>query len=152
MLILLFCLWVIFNGRISGEIIVFGIALTAAFFGLTCRFMNYSIKKEIRIYRKIPLILLYGIVLLSEIIKSNIQVSKLIISPKYEVVPVMLKLKPDLKSETLRVVLANSITLTPGTISVSLKDDYLVVHCLDEDFAEGIGNSRFIKILKKLEA
>lgn len=151
MLILLFCLWVIFNGKINGEIIIFGIALTAAFFCFVCRFMNYSIKKELRLYKKIPLILLYGIVLLSEIIKSNIQVSKLIISPKYEIVPVILKLKPDLKSETLRAVLANSITLTPGTISVSLKKDYLIIHCLDEDFAEGIGNSRFIKILKKLE-
>lgn len=152
MIILLFCLWVIFNGRINGEIMIFGIVLTAALFWFLCRFLNYSMKKELRLYQKVPYILLYGIVLMSEIIKSNIQVSKLIISPKYEVVPVMLKFKPDLKSETLRVILANSITLTPGTISVSLKEDYLVIHCLDEDFAKDIGQSKFIKILKKLEA
>ena len=57
----------------------------------------------------------------------------------------------DLKTETARVILANSITLTPGTITVSLTEQELLVHCLDKTLAEGMEDSSFVKLLKKLE-
>ena len=47
---------------------------------------------------------------------------------------------------------ANSITLTPGTITVSLTDNEYTVHCLDKELAEGISSSVFVKLLTKLEA
>ena len=48
-------------------------------------------------------------------------------------------------------MLANSITLTPGTITVSLEDDTLLVHCLDKTLSEGMEDSEFVKMLEKLE-
>jgi multicomponent Na+:H+ antiporter subunit E len=56
-----------------------------------------------------------------------------------------------LKTETARVILANSITLTPGTITVSLTDDHLLVHCLDKSLAEGMEDSVFVRLLQKME-
>jgi multicomponent Na+:H+ antiporter subunit E len=49
------------------------------------------------------------------------------------------------------VILANSITLTPGTITVSLTDDHLLVHCLDKSLAEGMDDSVFVRLLQKME-
>jgi len=49
------------------------------------------------------------------------------------------------------MLLANSITLTPGTITVSLDDDEYTIHCLDASLAEGLENSEFEKALMKLE-
>ena len=65
--------------------------------------------------------------------------------------PVIVHVHTNLKTETARVILANSITLTPGTITVSLTDDDLLVHCLDKSLAEGMENSSFVKLLEKME-
>ena len=65
--------------------------------------------------------------------------------------PVLVTFQTKIKSPFLRVLLANSITLTPGTITVSLEDDTYVVHALDKDFAEGIENSVFVRMLEKAE-
>ena len=58
----------------------------------------------------------------------------------------------DIQSEFLRFVLANSITLTPGTITVDVDDNHFCVHALDYTLAEGIEDSVFIKLLRKMEA
>ena len=70
---------------------------------------------------------------------------------KEVVEPVLVKIHTNLKSEVARVMLANSITLTPGTITVSLRGQELLVHCLDKSLAEGMENSEFVKLLEALE-
>ena len=65
--------------------------------------------------------------------------------------PVIVRVHTDLKSETARVILANSITLTPGTITVSMTDNDLLVHCLDKSLSEGMEDSVFVRLLKKME-
>ena len=50
------------------------------------------------------------------------------------------------------MVLANSITLTPGTITVGLEGQEFYVHCLDKELAEGMENSIFVELLEKMEA
>ena len=47
--------------------------------------------------------------------------------------------------------MANSITLTPGTITVAIEGNEFVVHCLDKSFAEGIEDSVFVKLLQKMD-
>ena len=56
------------------------------------------------------------------------------------------------KKDTSRFLLANSITLTPGTITVAVDGDKFIVHCLDKTLAEGIESSVFVKLLEKIEA
>ena len=86
-----------------------------------------------------------------EIISANLTVCRMILNRKETVEPVIIRVRTNLKTETARVILANSITLTPGTITVSMTDDYLLVHCLDKSLSEGIEDSVFVRLLKKME-
>ena len=151
MLLLFFLVWVIFNGRLTLEIALFGVAVAGAVFCFVCKFMDYSLEKERTLYRKLPLFCKYVLLLLKEIGKSNLAVCRLILSRREVVEPVLVKIHTNLKTETARVILANSITLTPGTITVSLRDQELLVHCLDKSLAEGMEDSDFVKLLEALE-
>ena len=151
MLVLLFLAWIIFNGRITLEIVIFGIVIAAAVFAFMCKFMDYSIKKELRLYKKVPEFLKYVFLLVKEIIKANMAVIKMILTRREVTEPTLVKVHTDLKSETAKVMLANSITLTPGTITVSMEDDTLLVHCLDKSLSEGMEDSDFVKMLEKME-
>jgi multicomponent Na+:H+ antiporter subunit E len=151
MLLLFFLAWVIFNGRFTLEIALFGVAVSALVFGFICKFMDYSLAKERTFYKKLPLFCKYVLLLLREIGKANLAVCRLILTRKEVVEPVLVKIHTNLKSEVARVMLANSITLTPGTITVSLKDQELLVHCLDKTLAEGMEDSEFVKLLEALE-
>lgn len=151
MLVLLFLAWIIFNGRITLEIVIFGIVIAAAVFAFMCKFMDYSIKKELRLYKKVPQFLKYVFLLVKEIIKANMAVIKMILTRREVTEPTLVKVHTDLKSETAKVMLANSITLTPGTITVSMEGDTLLVHCLDKSLSEGMEDSDFVKMLEKME-
>ena len=76
---------------------------------------------------------------------------KMIFSNRFVVQPKLAVFKTGLKTRSSRVILADCITLTPGTITVSLEKNSYVVHCLDDSFEEGLENSSFEKRLVELE-
>ena len=133
------------------EIVLFGVVISAVMFAFVCNFMDYSLKKELLFYRKVPLWGRYVLVLIQEIILANLTVFRMILTRKEVMEPVLVHIRTDLKQETSRVMLANAITLTPGTITVSLKGNDLLVHCLDETLSEGMEDSRLAVLLRKLE-
>ena len=91
-------------------------------------------------------------ILIIEIIKANIAVLSIMLSDKIEIDPCFCYFTTDLKEPIHRILLANSITLTPGTITVELSDDGVYkVHCLDKSMADGINDSIFVKMLRKME-
>ncbi len=151
MLVAFFLLWVIFNGSFTLEIAIFGIVISLALFAFTCRFMDFSIQKEIRIYRKSFLFFRYVFLLVREIVKANFGVIHMILSQREEIQPMLVTFHSDLKTATGKALLANAITLTPGTITVSLEKDLYTVHCLDESLAEGMNDSEFVGYIRKLE-
>ena len=151
MFILFFLVWIIFNGAITVEITIFGLIISAAMYAFVCKFMDYNVKKDIAYGKRIFRILQYICVLVWEIVKANFAVIKLIISSRCELEPVLVRFKTDLKTRQARVILANSITLTPGTITVTLEGDEYVVHCLDKELAKGMNHSVFVELLEKLE-
>lgn len=151
MFILLFLIWIIFNGQLTLEIAVIGLLVSAAIYAFCCEFLNLSIKKDIAICKRFGQILKYLAVLLLEIIKANIIVVKMVTSSRYDVEPAIVHFKANLKSEVALVILSNSITLTPGTITVLLEGDELTVHCLDKSLAEGLATSIFVEMLQEFE-
>ena len=151
MYIVFFLIWIIFNGQITVEITLFGIAIAAVMYLFTVKFMGYKPKYDIIIAKKLGLIIKYVAILLVEIVKANWGVIKLTMSSKYEIEPAVVHFRTDLKTDAARVVLANSITLTPGTITVFNQGDLYVVHCLDKSMAEGLDSSIFVEQLRKLE-
>ena len=72
-------------------------------------------------------------------------------TPKEEVEPQLVSFHTPLKTEMGRVALANSITLTPGTITVDVQDDLFLVHCLDATYAQGIEDSEMQRRIARLE-
>ena len=65
--------------------------------------------------------------------------------------PVVIEFNSGLETDAQNVLLANSITLTPGTYTLFQEGDHFVVHCLIGEFAEGMEDSSFIRILKKMK-
>lgn len=151
MIVLLFVLWLIFNGKVTLEIAVFGAVFTAVIYGFMVAFMDYSWQKEKLVYRVLPLGLKYLFILIWEIIKANAVMLGIVAGDKYEMEPVIVHFTPALRTEAARVVLANSITLTPGTYTVGISEDALRVHCLDKEFSSDIGDSVFVRQLQRIE-
>ena len=112
--LLFFAVWMILNGKVTAEICIFGVLISAALFYFMC-------------------------------------VLKIILSPELQPEPAFVYFDTDFKTGLARVLLANSITLTPGTITVSVEDDRFCVHCLDKELAEGMETSVFVKLLKEME-
>ena len=148
-----FALWVIFNGRITLEIIIAGafISLLLDQFVkhvMGIRLTGASIMKCIRIF---PEAVFYVIVLIIEIVKANIAITKIVLAQKIRVEPCLVKFVPNLKTEAARIALANSITLTPGTITVSLEGNEFLVHALTREIAGGLEESIFERLLARME-
>ena len=89
--------------------------------------------------------------LLKEIIKSNIHVAKCILSPHLPIQPQTLSVKPSQKTNAGLAVHANSITLTPATISVDINEHEIFVHALTDVSAQGIIDGDIDKQVSKLE-
>lgn len=151
MYLIYFVLWVIFNGNFTLEIAVLGVIVAAALFAFTCKFADYSIAKEKQLFKNLFRMIHYVIVLIIEIVKANLAVIHLILSEKEEPEPHLVTFSADLKTPIARSLLADAITLTPGTITVLLEDNNYTVHCLDKDFAHGMDESEFVDILKRCE-
>ena len=151
MLLVFFLAWVIFNGRVTAEILLFGGAVSVLMLGFCCKFMDYSLKKERNFYRKMPAVCRYIWLLVKEIVKANLTVCRMILTRREVMEPAIVRVHTDLKTETAKVMLANSITLTPGTITVAMTGQELLVHCLDKSLAEGMEDSEFVKLLKAME-
>ena len=151
MYIVFLLLWILLNGQFTWEIFVFGLVIAGGMYAFTCRFLDYSIEKDVLLFRKLPYILANILILIWEIIKSNMSAIRLALSFRREVEPVIVRFHTDLKSNAAKVALANSITLTPGTITVGLEGDELIVHALDVELVEGIEESVFVRMLRKME-
>ena len=152
MFILLFALWIILNGKITLEICLFGIAISLFIYLFMCKFMNFSIKKDLRLMRNVGFGIVYFFVLLKAIFLSNIKVMSIILFKRIPITPAIVEVKVNLKTRTAKAILANSITITPGTITVKIDGDIFTVHWLSIEMIDGIENSTFVKLLNKMEA
>lgn len=152
MYILLFLLWIVLNARITAEIVAFGLVISGAIYWFMCRYLEYSPKNDIIFLKNLPRAIVYLAVLFVEIIKSSLIAMKFVYSKKMDIQPQIVFFDVPLKSEFLRTILANSITITPGTITVNVDDNHFCVHALDYSIAQGIENSVFLKLLMEMEA
>ena len=146
-----YLLWIIFNGRVTVEILLLGLPLSALLYLFSARYLDITPKKDLERLKKLPRILLYLLYLLKEVITSAWHVMRLIWNPKAKIRPELRTFETGLKTETGNVILADSITLTPGTITVQAENGKLTVHCLDASTGEGIEDSGMLHRIGKLE-
>ena len=76
--------------------------------------------------------------LIWQIVLANIDVTRRVLSPGRAISPTLVRLKASQKSDVALVTYANSITLTPGTISVDVEPGEILVHALSRDGAEDL--------------
>jgi len=86
-------------------------------------------------YARLPQLISYWGWLIVEIFKANWVVIKACLRSTLDIDPALVKVKTGCESDLARTVFANSITLTPGTVSVEVEGDKILVHALYEDSA-----------------
>ena len=151
MFILYFALWVVLNGKWTTEIGVFGLLFATAAYAFTWKYMGFGPKLDLALVRRAPSAVRYGVTLLIEIVKANLTVVRMILDGEKEPKPQLVQFDVDLKKNRHLVALANSITLTPGTITVDLHDNHFTVHALDASFVDGLDDGVFVQQLMDME-
>lgn len=152
MCIFLFLLWVVLNGRVTVEICLIGLVLTAAVYAFCVYALGYHPRHEKKIIKRLAMYVVYFFMLVWEIFKANFAVLRTILVPPHRYDPAIVRLRVPLKENISRVFLSNSITLTPGTVTVAQEgeDEYLVL-CLNKDDAQSIPEWSLVKYLRKVE-
>lgn len=147
-----FCLllFIVLNGRVTAEIVLIGIAVAAAVTALAHRLAGWKKEEECFLIRNIPLLFLYALVLIREIIMAAFAVMQVAFSRRAHPEPVLVEFRSGFPSEIQNVLLANSITLTPGTYTLRKDGDHFVVHCLRREYADGMDSSVFVRNLRKM--
>lgn len=103
----------------------------------------------------IPSVLAYAPWLFVRILRSGFHVSRLILHPSLPIAPRLIRHRTDLRSEGAIVTIGNSITLTPGTITVEAQPGELLVHAIDEpssrDLVDGVLEERVSRVFPARE-
>ena len=98
-----------------------------------------------------PRILIYLPWLFWQIFKANLDVARRIINPRLPVSPRVIKVPASQKRDLGRVIYANSITLTPGTLTIDTTGDTITVHALTPEAAEGLQTGEMDRRVARLE-
>ena len=150
MAVFFFLLWMILNGRITWETVLIGLAVTAGVSAVFYRVSGYTLEKDKKLFRNFLLLVEYVLVLVAEILKASFSVALFTFRPGAHPSPVLVEFDTGLPGSFRNVLLANSITLTPGTFTVRQDGSRFLVHCLTPAYAKGIDDSRFIRLLRRL--
>ncbi len=139
---ILVALWLTLSGpfTLSGDYpIVMGLGVISIILAVALAYrMRIMDRETVPVAESLPLFA-YWSWLGGEIFKSNIAVTKLIMKPDLDVEPRLVRVPADQQSDLGRCVFANSITLTPGTVTVDVEEDGFLVHALDTSFTDPAG-------------
>ena len=144
---ILFSLWLLMSGHYNVLIISLGI--------ISCTFCVYVAKRAKLIDDEglpiffMPRLLNYLIWLFKEILKSNLSTAKVIINGKVE--PETFTVKTSQVTDVAKVTYANSITLTPGTVTTKIQKGVFEVHALNSDFGNDVRTNEMDKKVTWLE-
>ena len=123
MCIFLFLLWLILNGKVTLEICLFGVVVTAAVYAFCVAALGCRPQTERRFLKRLGGYVVYGAILVREIIRANLAVMRVIWSRKPDYHPAIVRVHAPLEKPVSRMLLSNSITLTPGTITMATAEE-----------------------------
>ena len=144
---ILFSMWLLMSGHYNVLIVSLGI--------ISCAFCVYVAKRGKLIDDEglpiffMPRLLNYLIWLFKEILKSNLSTAKVIINGKVE--PETFTVKTSQVTDVAKVTYANSITLTPGTVTTKIQKGVFEVHALNSDFGNDVRTNEMDKKVTWLE-
>lgn len=150
----LLSLWLILVNTLDWEEVLTGVVLSAlvAFLGY-----NYFTEQGLRHFtlKKLLYFIIYIPSFFWEMVKANLDVAYRVLHPKMPIKPGIVLIKTKLKSDTGKLTLANSITLTPGTLTMDVRGDNLLIHWINvkstdtKEATDMIGRrfERFLKVI-----
>lgn len=151
LLLALVASWLLWSGHIDPFILALG-ALSCLFSLWICRRMNIVDEEGAPVQLGIRPFTTYAPWLTKEIIKSNLEVTKIVLAPNLKLQRNLIDVVATPKTELGRVILANSITLTPGTVSVSMQENSrILVHALSFEGAEEDLSGEMARRVRRLE-
>ena len=145
--IVLFGFWLLMSGYYTPLILSIGVisCLLCVYLTIKGKFLD---NETLPIYF-FPRLIQYTFWLIKEILKYNITTAKVIIMKSEE--PELFSVKASQKTNEGKVTYANSITLTPGTVTTQIKNDIFEVHALTKDFGDDVRSSEMDKMVTWLE-
>ena len=149
--IVVFIFWLILSGIPTIGMIALGVLSSLLIIFLINKMDIIDHETSLLNFKPIRL-LIYFFWLIKEMMLSNILVCYYIISPKAKINPSVIKVKASQKSEVGKVLYANSITFTPGTVTIDVNGDDLVVHVLAEPFKNSILKNTMDSMVKSTES
>jgi multicomponent Na+:H+ antiporter subunit E len=147
--VVLFVFWVLLSGFFTPFLVISG-AASALAVALLARRMAVADREGHPIHLG-PSAVLYWPWLAKEILRSGWNVARIILSPRLPIVPTLVRFRPSQRTAVGLVTHANSITLTPGTLSVEVTRDEFVVHGLTREGAEGCVDSDMDRRVTRFE-
>ena len=139
--------WLLMSGHYTGLITSLGVISCLLCVYLTIK-GNFLDNETIPIYF-FPRLIQYTIWLIKEIFVSNITTAKVILSKSEE--PELFSVKATQETNEGKVTYANSITLTPGTVTTQIKDNVFEVHALTKEFGDDVRGSEMDRMVPWLE-
>jgi len=152
MLLIMFGVWLLWSGHYSFDhMLVLGLGVVSCVFVVYMANRMDIVDEEGHPIHLLFQLLLYIPWLLWAIVKANIDVAKRVLNPSLPISPCMVRIKATQKTDLTRVIFANSITLTPGTVSVELVGDDILVHALTREAAEDVQSGDMDRRVTSLE-
>ncbi|MDH3241100.1 MAG: Na+/H+ antiporter subunit E [Alphaproteobacteria bacterium] len=147
--LVVFALWLLLSGHYVPLLISFGVVSSLLIVWIAARL-------DVIDHESIPLQIKFGYVgylawLGKEITKSNIDVAKLILHPKLPISPVLLRVPATQITDVGKVIYANSITLTPGTVSIEVEPHEILVHAITREAADGLASGDMDRRVDEIE-
>lgn len=143
--------WLLLSGLFKTQLLILGVLSIGLTVYIAVR-MGVLEHRGQEIYFPFIKIIPYWCWLFVEIFKSNINVVKMILRKDMTIKPLLKVIPSTQKTEVGRVIFANSITLTPGTVAINIaKDGGVIVHALHEDSIEELEQGEMSNRVAKLE-
>lgn len=148
--VIMFVFWILLSGEFTFVLILSGIisSLLVSYWSHDLLIGDADIRsgtlRTLRFIRYLPW-------LLWQIVLSNFDLAYRTLHPRMPIDPVMISFKNELRTEIGMVTLANSITLTPGTVTIEVSRDEFIVHAIAGKPAEGLLSGEMLRKVKEIE-
>lgn len=151
MFFLLLFFWSIINGKLTVESILLGSSASILIIYLNKDILFTSSDGGPVTLRYLWRFTMLIAILIVEIVKSNINVAKIVLNPKMPIEPSFVRVPVRFKKDFNKVLYGNVVTLTPGTLTVDIVKDEYIIHALTREAAEGLLGSELEKHVLRLE-
>ena len=148
--IMILATWLLWSGHLDFLPVLFGV-ISSVFVLFLTRTMKLIDEESwpIELMHKLPP---YWLWLVWQIMKSNLDVARRILTPGLPISPRMIELELPLQSDLGRVIYGNSITLTPGTVTTEIGGKTIEVHSLTSESEEELRSGKMAQRIRALES